>query len=273
MGIMSASLESTSSQTRRRSYRFILLFVVLALLYEPLFRFCYNLLFLGYDLFGEMRWAAIFFAVCIRLLSYPVRLLSIYTRHLEAKADRDHQSVEKIEDPLKRKAAEKNWLMRNQTVLLFLVFQLTFYIAIALISGRIFLSTLTPERTQGLLYQSVPEPEYPLSTVGWIPLVGEVDLTRVNNRLNFFSAIGAGIVGLFEVVIHRKTKKRELWMYLIGYPLGAYFITSQVPSGFEFSMVIFEALTILTIFVEKLFGSLFKRLLANPDRIENARTA
>jgi hypothetical protein len=260
--LVAAPMQAAQTPRRSKSYQFVILAVIFAVIAIPLYRLSYNILFIGYNLFGEMRLATVFFAVVTRILVYPVRILSVYTRRLEEKADQDYTRVADIKDPVARKTEEKNSLERHRHVLLFLIFQMAVYLLVAIISARMFAQAFTPQGTGELLYPFVAEPEFPLQTTDWIPLVGEVDLTKINNRLNFMSAAGAGLVGLFEVIVQGKTKRRELLMLLVGYPAGAYFLTSQVPSGFEFSLLVFEILTIAVIFVEKGLMSLWRRLTA-----------
>jgi hypothetical protein len=247
---------------KSKNYQFILLIILFGVLTIPLYRLSFNILFVGYNMFGELRMATVFYAVITRFLVYPVRVFSMYTRRLEERADQDFSHVKEVKDPLQRKEEEKKWLERNRHVLLFLIFQMAVYVLFALISGRIFIQAFTPEGMDKLLYPFVSMPDFPLQTTDWIPLIGDVDLTKINNQLNLMSAAGAGLVGLFEVVIHGKTKRRELLMLLVGYPAGAYFLTSQVPAGFEFSLIVFEILTIAVIFIEKGVAALWTKMTA-----------
>jgi len=249
-----------------KSWQFVVVLALLALGVVPFYRLCYNLLFIGYNWFEEMRLAIVFFAVMIRFLLYPVRLLAHYTRRLERKADAEYQQVSAMGDSPARKDAEKNWLARNRFILMFILVQLIVYLVVTFSSGRIFYSEFTQERTQDLLYSFVAEPEFPLNTTSYLPLVGMVDLSEINHTLNIYATVGAALVGLFEVIVHRKTRRRELFMLLVMYPVAAYLITVNVPAGFKLSLLSFSALTILAIFVEKGSVSLFKKLLGGGEK-------
>lgn len=257
---------AVARRANTKTWQFVVVLALLALCVVPFYRLAYNILFIGYNWFGEMRLAIVFFAVMIRLLLYPVRMLAHYTRRLERKADAEYQQVSAMEDSPSRKDAEKNWLSRNRFILMFILVQLIIYLIVTFSSGRIFYSEFTQERTQDLLYSFVAEPEFPLNTTSWLPFVGLVDLSKVNHTLNIYATVGAGLVGLFEVIIHRKTRRRELFMLLVMYPVAAYLITVSVPAGFKLSLLSFSALTILAIFVEKGVVSLFRKLLGGGEK-------
>lgn len=244
-------MNQSSSTLSLKSYQFILVFAVMIALYPVWRQFCYNMIFLGYNLFGEMRLATIFFAVILRIVLYPMRLFSLFTNPLEKQANLESDTIATVSDPVKRKQDYRAWLAKHRHLMLFVLFQFCFTIMNALVIGQIFLANFEPQKVASMLYPFIGEPSFPLQTRNFIPLIGQVDLTMINNTLNFYSAVGAGVVGFFEIIMHRKTDKKAFFFYLVVYPAGAYFITSQVPAGFEFSLLTFEVLTVALILVEK----------------------
>ncbi|HNT30157.1 MAG TPA: hypothetical protein PKL83_04370 [bacterium] len=220
----------------------------------------FNIIFIGYDIFEEMRYSIVFFAIFLRIISYPLRLIGNSLSKKEKIADEEQELISQIKDDVTRKRQQQLWLKKHKNVLLFVWFNMGFSILNTLMVGRIFLENFTSDRTLPMLWSWVPRPDFPVQTLSWLPIVGMTDLSVINQKLNFISAIGAGVVGIAEVVIRGKTSKREIWMYLLAYPLGAYFITNQVPSGFEFTLICIEVLTLALIFIEKAAGSSLKRL-------------
>ncbi|MGI5827861.1 MAG: hypothetical protein ACOX6V_02445 [Patescibacteria group bacterium] len=213
----------------------------------------FNAIMFGYFIFREMRWATVIFAVIIRAILYPLgRLRKRFEKKVDVAQDDLDTNVKSVKHPLLKDKAKRSWLAKYRSVLVFEWFCFCFYTMNALSVGYIFLKPFTEERVKSELFTQYLLPKFPLNTTGWIPLVGMVDLTEVNMPLNLISAIGAGLVGLVEVILHKKTTRKQLFMYLIMFPLGAYFITMWVPAGFEFTLVVFEALTILIVFAEKI---------------------
>jgi len=248
------------SLPKRRTYQFVLVFLFIIFIARYWYQFLFNLVFIGYNIFEAMSWGIVFACILWRIFLYPQRIMGNYFSGQSKKADAEHEKVLAIQDDVKRKELQNQWFSKNHFVLVFMWFSFCFLIMNALMAGRIFFFEFTPERIAETLYTFVPEPDFPLNTTSWIPLVGQVDLTQINQRLNFISAVGVGVVGLADIIIHKKNSRRELIMLLFVFPLGAFLITSQVPSGFEFAMAVLEILTIFLILFEGLIGGMFKKM-------------
>lgn len=232
--------------------------ILMAIIYffKIWYQFCFNLLMLGYFIFRRMREATVFFAVLLRTILYPLGRTKKHFDERLKKAEKEFkETVQPVSHPIMMDKIKRQWLASFRGIVCFDWFYFLFYSMNALVVAWIFLQDFTPQRIGQELYTKFLMPTFPLSTVAWIPLVGMVNLTEVNLLLNFYSAIGAGLVGLTEIIINKKTARKELFMYLVCFPLGAYFITIWVPAGFEFSLIIFEGLTIAIILIEKILGS------------------
>jgi len=229
----------------------ILAFIVFTFKYWILF--CFNTIMIGYFLFSELRGATIFFAVVLRILLYPLGYVKkTFDKRIRKAEEEFRKEARLTNNPLLKDKLRREWLARNKKVVFFDWFYFCFYSMNAFVVGWIFLQPFTQARIgQGVLFDFLV-PNFPMTTTSYIPLVGMADLTKINMTLNFLSAVGAFIVGAFEVTFHKKTRRKDLLMYLVMFPLGAYFITMWVPSGFEFSLIVFEILTIGIIIVEKI---------------------
>lgn len=251
------SIFSPITYTPQKDFSLILILIGITAFYFGIFKYwlalAFNLIMLGYYIFGEMRYAIVVYAILIRIIMYPFGLFRKRLSKKTAKAEEElTQDVKIVSHPISKDKAKRIWLKKYKKILIFEWFSFCFYTMNALTVGWIFLRSFTPELTAQEIWFDFLMPKFPLNTIGYIPLVGLVDLTKINMRLNLYSAIGAGLVGLAEVIMHKKTSRRQLIMYLIMFPLGAFFITMWVPSGFEFGLVIIELLTILIIVVEKM---------------------
>ncbi len=248
------------SYSPRKNFLIPLIILVITgfvILFFPLwYRFCLNLVILGYYGFKEMRLGTVFFAVVLRIILYPLgRLKKRFDKRIKKAKEEFKEKIKPISHPLQKDKYKRKWLASHQWVVCFDWFYFCFWSMNAFAVGWLFLQPFTLDRLEKELFFSFLLPQFPLNTTSFIPIAGMVDLTKVNMTLNLMSAIGAGLVGLVEVIINKKQGKKELLMYLILFPLGAYFITIWVPSGFEFSLAIFEILTILIILIEKIFES------------------
>lgn len=232
----------------------ILGFITFSFKYWTLF--CFNTIMFGYLFFRELRGATIFFAIILRILLYPLGYIKkTFDKRIRRAEEEFKKEARATSNPLFKDKLRREWLVKNKKIVFFDWFYFCFYSMNAFVVGWIFLQPFTQERVANSVLFEFLIPKFPITTTSYIPLVGMVDLTKINFTLNFISAVGAGIVGLFEIVLHQKRKRREMLMYLVMFPLGAYFITMWVPSGFEFSLIVFEVLTIGIIVTEKVVGS------------------
>jgi len=248
---------SYSAKKDRRSFivlALILGFIIFTFKYWMLF--CFNTIMTGYFLFSELRGATIFFAVILRILLYPLGYVKrTFDKRIRKAEEEFRKEARLTNNPLLKDKLRREWLSRNKKIVFFDWFYFCFYSMNAFVVGWIFLQPFTQARiNQGVLFDFLV-PKFPMTTESYIPLVGMADLTKINMTLNFLSAVGAFIVGIFEVTFHKKTRRKDLLMYLVMFPLGAYFITMWVPSGFEFSLIVFEILTVGIIIVEKITES------------------
>lgn len=213
----------------------------------------FNILFFGYFIFRELRLATMFYATVVRIILYPSALINKALEGHFKKTETQYEKIQKIENAFERDSQKRDLLASKNKVLLYSWFHLCFLTMNAVTIGVIFFQKFTREKLSSILYTDFYLPKnYPISTTAFIPLVGEVDLAIPNLKLNFYSAVGAGIVGLFEIIFNKKVSKRQLVKYLIFFPLGAYYLTYWVPSGFEFALIVFEILTAGIILVEKI---------------------
>jgi|GEM_PF-2264074 len=224
---------------------------------------CFNVLLLGYYLFSEMRLATVFYAVVLRVVMYPIaQFQKRYSRLAEEAEEAYQEKVSRTKNPLAQAQAAQDWILSNKKTVLFNFFYLCFYTMNAVVIGLIFLHPFTKERVDEFLRIKSIYPQFPISTQTWLPIVGEVDLAKYSPDLNLASAVGAGLVGFFEVAFNKKTDTKQLLLYLVGFPVGAYFITMIVPSGFEFALTVFEILTMLVIAVESILKKTKKQKLS-----------
>ncbi|HDS11467.1 MAG TPA: hypothetical protein ENN77_01035, partial [Candidatus Wirthbacteria bacterium] len=186
---MSVIVKDTK-QTKINVIPFFVITLLVVLFARHWYKFCFNLVFIGYSYFEEMRMGIVFSAVVWRIALYPLRLLSHYFRRQEERVDAQHEKIMDIEDSVKRKLAQRQWLAKNQFILFFLWFKFCFDLMNALMVGLVFLDNFTPERVERTLYSFVSEPAFPLQTTNYIPLAGMVDLTKESPWLNFISALG-----------------------------------------------------------------------------------
>jgi ABC-type multidrug transport system fused ATPase/permease subunit len=221
--------------------------------YPIWYRFGFNLLMIGYFIFHEMRMATVFYATVLRIIMYPIGQIKKSSDKKVSKAEEELlKEMKGVENKLIVAEKKREWLGRHKWIAMFNWFYLCFYTINAVVIGSIFFKPFTYARVKEQLYLESIKFTFPLKTVGFIPLVGMVDLSKINMKLNFISAVGVGMVGLAEIVLNRKTSKRQLLMYGVMFPLGAFFLTMWVPSGFEFAFAIFALLTVLLIIGENL---------------------
>lgn len=215
--------------------------------YKYWYIFTFNILMVGYYLFKELRLATVFYAVILRVIMTPIaKVLEHYESLAEEAEVKYKELTSNTSNPLVLAKVAKDWFKANKKTVLWNFFNLCFYCMHAFAIGFIFLHPFSKERVDAFLkISSIYPPHLPLNTQCWIPLIGNVDLAVYSPALNLTSAVGAGIVGLFQVILNKKTETKEVVMYLIGFPVGAYFITRVVPSGFEFALTIFELLSVM----------------------------
>jgi hypothetical protein len=230
---------------------FIILLLAIAI-YPIWYRLSFNIIFWGYNIFDEMRLAIVFYAIIFRILTYPFRLLQLSYKKKEEEIDAALEIVEKTDDDYLKKVKKYEVFNRYSNIIVLIFLQFTVMAIIWMTVGRIFIQNFTPERIEHELFSFVDEPSFPLNLTGWIPIAGMINLGVINQKLNFISAMAVAVVGLVDVIIHQKTERTQLIMLLVIFPAGAFFITSQVPSGFEWSMTVFEALTLVMIPIEKI---------------------
>lgn len=256
------------SYTKKTDYLFLIGSLLILFLCIFGFKFWYhlgfNLLFIGYFIFGEIRLATVFYAVISRIILYPSALIDKFLEKSFEQTEEKLSQIKKMEDVFEKNFQKKSLLNSKRASLLYSWFHLCFLTMNAVTIGAIFFQNFTKDKLASVLYTSFYLPKkFPINTSGYIPLVGMVDLSKPNMTLNLYSALGAGVVGLAEVIINKKIKRKELIKYIIFFPLGAYYLTYWVPSGFEFALVVFEGLTTLIIIGEKIFNSkLFKGIRA-----------
>lgn len=215
-------------------------------------RILFNIVFLGYYLFGSMQWAIIFFAFVMRLVFVPTRMARLRIQEdIDALDKKIAHARESIDDPVQQKEFVRTIRRENGWAFNYILFDFCFLMATVLASGTMFYKPFTEERVLDSLFSFIPTPAFPVDTMGWLPIIGEIDFSQVNNLLNLSSAIGLGLVGIMEVVVHNRTSKRDIMLYLIGYPLVGYLVTSNVPSGFEFWMTMMAVLTLVVVALEK----------------------
>lgn len=215
--------------------------------YKYWYIFTFNILMVGYYLFKELRLATVFYAVILRIIMTPIgKILGHYEKLAEEAEVKYKELTSNTNNPLVLAKVAKDWFKANKKTVLWNFFNLCFYCMHAFAIGFIFLHPFSKGRVDELLkIKSIYPPYVPLNTQCWIPLIGQVDLAKYSPELNLTSAIGAAIVGLFQVILNKKTETKQMLMYLIGFPIGAYLITRVVPSGFEFALTIFELLSII----------------------------
>jgi len=213
----------------------------------------FNLIFFGYLFFREMRLSTVFYAVLIRIILYPFALINKHLNKTIKQTEEKYEEITKIRDIFEKKYEKKSLLRKKRLVLLYSWFYLCFLTMNAVTVGYIFFQQFTEEKLSQILYHPFILPKkFPIKTTAYLPFVGMVDLAKPNMTLNLYSAIGAGLVGIIELTINKKRGRNQLLKYLVFFPLGAYFLTYWVPCGFEFSLIIFEALTIALILIENL---------------------
>lgn len=235
-------------------YLAIILFLVIKI-YPYWYKLGFNFLIAGYFVFKEMRLATALYAFVIYIILYPLgQIKKFFDKKAEAAEEKYEEDVQPIRDEFTKDEARRGWFANQRLVIVLEWFLLCFYTMNAVVVGVIFFQPFSYERISPLLFFKEIMPSLPLRVVDWIPLAGMVDLTRPNRRLNLISAIGAGLVGLFQVVLNKKQSKRQLVMYLVAFPLGAFFITYAVPAGFEFALALFELLTVIGITIENIIG-------------------
>ena len=265
------------SYTKKPDYIFLISSWLILFFTIFIFKFWYhlgfNILFIGYFLTGEIRLATVFYAVIIRIILYPSALIDKFLEKGFKQTGRKFSQIETINDVFEKNSQKKSLLNSKRATLLYSWFHLCFLTMNAVTIGAIFFQNFTEEKLKGVLYSLFYLPKkFPINTTGYIPLIGNVNLSQPNMTLNLYSAIGAGIVGLVEVVLNKKIKRKQLIKYIIFFPLGAYYLTYWVPSGFEFTLVVFESLTILIIIVENIFKSKLFNLVKGTPYIKNEKT-
>lgn len=229
----------------------ILIFCIWAFKYWAQLGF--NLLFLAYSLTSDMRVAIIFYATMIRIILYPSALVKKHLSKDIEKTEEKYQGLRGIKKKFERDERIAKFVSVRKKMLAFSWFHLCFLTMNAVTIGYIFFQNFTRERLNDFLWTDLFMPKnFPINTTGYLPVVGQVDFSKPNMRLNFWSAVGAGVVGLVEILFNKKTSKRQLVKYLVFFPLGAYFLTYWVPCGFEFALIVFEVLTVGIILAEKL---------------------
>lgn len=246
--------------TSRKDKGFI--FGTLLILFLCIFAFKYwyrlgfNILFLGYFIFREMRLATVFYASIVRIILYPSALINKALSKNIKQTEEKYQEIREIKHVFERDFQKKSLLKTERKVFLYSWFHLCFLTMNAVTIGAVFFQKFTKEKLMEMLYMNFYLPKsFPIKTTALLPVVGMIDLAVPNLTLNFYSAVGAGLVGVVEVFLNKKASRRQLIKYLVFFPLGAYFITYWVPSGFEFALIVFEILTIGIIVAENISKS------------------
>jgi len=258
------------SFTRGTDYFFVISSVAILLLFifffDVWYKLCFNILFIGYFIFGEIRLASVFYAVLIRIILYPSALINKHFAKDSEETGEKYQEIQSIDNVLER-AFQKKTLLRTKKILLaYSWFHLCLLTVNAITIGAIFFQDFTKEKLSQMLYSEFYVPKnFPVNTFAQLPIIGQVDLAIPNMTLNFYSAVGAGLVGLAEVLLNKKIKRRDLLKYLLLFPLGAYYLTFWVPSGFELTLLIFELLTFGIIVVENIAKSKFFKFVAGKE--------
>ncbi len=246
----------------------ILILLFLYWFFNFWYRLNFNSLVIGYFLFHDMRYATIFYATIMRLILYPVGLLNKkFKNGTEIAEDEFHQKINKVNNDIIKRKNKIYYLNKYKWVVLFNWFYLCLFTLNAITVGRTFWGTgennnFNKEYIKEITYFKGMEEKIstPIKVSGYLPIVGEISLNEYSSKLNLLSAIGAGLVGLVQIIIEKKTSRKQVFMYAIMFPLGAYFLTDRwVPSGFEFALLIFEILTILIMFVEWIFEITMKK--------------
>ncbi len=233
-----------------------------------------NILFLGYFIFNNLGLATVLYAVFIRVVLYPTALIKNYLEARIKKTEEKFNEINGLSNRLERDKQKQKLLQSNKLLLLFSWFHLCFMTMNAVAIGAIFFQGFTQERLERLLYSDFYTPDnYPINTLSKIPLLGIVDLAKPNLTLNLYGAIGAAVLGLTEIIMNKRTSKRQLLKYLILFPAGAYYLTYWVPSGFEYALLIFEILTIFIIIGERIAKTkVFKMVTGKEDKLEKQKT-
>jgi hypothetical protein len=226
------------------------------------YRFSFNSLIFGYFLFKDMRYATVFYGVIMRIIMYPAGFLNKkLKRSTEVVEEEFHKKIHKVNNEIIKRKNKIYYLNKYKWIILFSWFYLAFFALNTLTVGRTFWgqgedTKFNHDYVGEISYFKGIKDKlvYPIKTSGYLPLVGEINLNEYSMKLNLLSAIGAGLVGLVQIFIEKKTSPRQLLMYGLMFPLGAYFLTDKwVPSGFEFALLVFEALTIIIMAVEKIY--------------------
>lgn len=240
----------------------VLIIVVLFWFFPIWYRFSFNSLIFGYFMFKDIRYATIFYGVVMRIVMYPIGYLNKkFKKSTEIVEKEFHKKIYKVNNEIIKRKNKIYYLNKYKWVILFSWFYLAFFTLNSFTVGRTFWGQ--GENTK-FNYEFIGEIAYfkgiqdhlvyPIKTSGYLPIVGEINLNEYSMKLNLLSAIGAGLVGLVQIFVEKKTSRKQLFMYGIMFPLGAYFLTDQwVPSGFEFALLVFEILTILIMIVEKIY--------------------
>jgi hypothetical protein len=233
-----------------------------------------NIIFIWYFLFKELRLATVFYAVIVRIILYPSAYIQKKLEKETKETEKEFAEIKKMNNVLEKTDLKKKLLNKHRLVFAFSWFHLCFMTMNAVTIGAIFFQGFSQTRLEQQLYTDLYLPKkFPIKTDTILPVVGALDLAKPNLALNFWGAVGAALVGLVEIVLNKKTSKRQLFKYLFLFPAGAYFLTYWVPSGFEFALLIFEILTVLIIITENVLESNIYKTLAGKDTKKSSEKA
>lgn len=269
--------EENLSYTKKTSFFYVLGSVLILLFCIFFFKtwkiLGLNILFIGYFIFSNLGFATVLYAVFIRVILYPTALIKNYLEARIKKTEEKFNKINGLSNRLERDRQKQKLLQSNKLLLLFSWFHLCFMTMNAVAIGAIFFQGFDQERLERLLYADFYTPDnYPINTLSKIPFLGIVDLAKPNLTLNLYGAIGAAVLGLTEIIMNKRTSKRQLLKYLVLFPAGAYYLTYWVPSGFEYALLIFEILTIFIIIGERIAKTkVFKMVTGKEDKQEKEK--
>ncbi len=245
---------------------FLVLLLVVVFGYPYWHDFAFNLVFIGYNWFGDMRLASVFFAVILRAIMYPLRIMGLRADKQIHDAEKLNNRISEIDNSIERKTKQRVLLSRYKWALVFLWFNTCFFIMNAYAVHVIFVTHFSPETVQARLYPFVQEPAFPLVTNSYIPVINRmVDLTKPSALLDLYASIGAALTGAMEVIIHKKHTKRDVLLYLVCYPLVAFNLNWVTKAGFEWTLICFEVLTVALIILEKIVSIIWGSLRTKPE--------
>ena len=177
-------MEKTStrlSYTQKTDYVFLigtLLILFLCIFtFKYWYRLGFNLLFLGYFIFKDIRLATVFYAIVVRIILYPSALINKFLEKSFKETEKQYEKIQKLKDIFEKDAQKKSLLKSKKATLFYSWFHLCFLTMNAVTIGAIFFQKSTQKKLTEILYTSFYIPKkFPINTIGYIPLVGNVDI-------------------------------------------------------------------------------------------------